>query len=653
MIIGTAGHVDHGKTRLVQALTGAAGDRLAEERRRGITIDLGYAYAGPLGFVDVPGHERFVHTMLAGAAGIDAALLVVAADDGVMPQTREHAAILDLLGVARGVVAISKTDLAPGRVPAVSAQIRDLLAGGALAGSQVLPVSAVSGLGVEKLRAALLALGRAPRRAEAGARFCIDRVFTLAGIGIVVTGTLVAGRIAAGDHLTLSPSGIEVRVRGLHAHSRPAEAAQAGERAALNIAAARLAKDLVARGDWLVEPALHAPTAALDALVRMLPDAPALRPGAPVHLHLGAAHVTARIQALEAPGLDPGGTASARLVLDRPIAALAGDRLVMRDAAAVRTIGGGTVLDPFPPRRGRRTPSRLAALRALAAPAPAIALRGLLEQPPRWVAFGPFARARNIPSRARGALLEAAPAVLLADVAIAPPALAALRAALMQALAAHHAAAPDAPGLQPERLRVMCTRLPAAAFRALVETSIRRGEIAQEGPWLRLPTHRATLSPADERLWPPLRRLIGAAKFRPPRTRDLAQALALPEAGLRATLKRLARIGRLVEVAHDHFFLRETVAEMAGIAAALGRADARGVLTAAALRDRLDNGRKVAIQILEFFDRAGLTRRLGDERRVRADRLGLFGVPPARDAACTGVGRPASSAAMHKPEGSA
>ena len=629
MIIGTAGHVDHGKTALVKALTGVDADRLPEEKRRGITLDLGYAYLGALGFLDVPGHERLVHTLLAGAGGIDAALLVVAADDGVMPQTCEHVAILDLLGIGRGVVAITKSDLAPDRVPAVAAEIGHLLAKTALEHAPIRPVSAVTGEGVGELRDLLAGLGEAPRDRAGYARLAIDRAFTLSGAGLVVTGTLVSGAIAVEDRLVLSPGGREVRVRGLHAQNRPAGAAIAGQRVALNIVGAKLSKDVIARGDWVLHPEIDAPTAALDVRLRILPGAGAPKPDAAVHVHLAAAHVTARLAPLDPPRLQPGGAGLARLVLERPIGALAGDRLVLRDAAASQTIGGGAVVDPFPPRRGRGSPARLTQLKALSESEPVAALRGLLALPPGWVAFAGFARARNLPPARQTEVLASAPAVRIGDLALPAERLAALRAEFSRVLAEHHAASPDQPGLQPERLRAaLPARLPPAPFRALLETALRRAEVEQDGPWLRLPTHRATLSPEEERLWERVRDRIEAERFRPPRTRDLARALSLPEAAMRAALRRLQRLGRLVEVAPDHFFLRQTVAEMIAIAAAIAEADPRGIVTAAAFRDALANGRKVAIQILEFFDRSGITRRFGDERRIRGERIALFGTPP-------------------------
>ena len=282
---------------------------------------------------------------------------------------------------------------------------------------------------------------------------------------------------------------------------------------------------------------------------------------------------------------------------------------MLRDATATRTIGGGVVVDPFPPRRGRRTPERLAQLAALDEPDAATALRGLLALPPKWTDAATFFRSRNMPPAAQAAMMAAAPAVAVAELLMAPGELDAVRADVLERLAAYHAAAADQPGLQPERLRLATQpRLSPAAFRAIIGSLVRRGAMEQDGPWLRLPTHRAVLSPQDERVWRRARELIAADRFRPPRTRDLAQALSVPEPAMRATLKRLQRMGRLIEVAPDQFFLSETVAELAAIAAAIADADSAGTLTAAAFRDRLSNGRKVAIQILEFFDRAGRDR---------------------------------------------
>ncbi|MFL5280241.1 MAG: selenocysteine-specific translation elongation factor [Rhodopila sp.] len=628
MIIGTAGHVDHGKTALVKALTGVDTDRLAEEKRRGITIDLGYAYTDEFGFVDVPGHERFVHTMLAGASGIDTGLLVVALTEGIRPQTREHLQILSLLGIETGVVALTKADLAAERVAAVSAELRRLLSETPLADAPMIAVSALTGAGIDDLRTALLAVAPPPRAPVGYPRLAIDRAFTLTGAGLVVTGTLVSGRITVEDRLVLSPVGLDLRVRGLRAQNRPASEAVAGQRVALNITGPRLSKDAIRRGDWVLHPALHAPTASLDAQVTLLPDAAPLRQDIEVHLHLGAAHVMARMSLLDRDRLAPGEAAMARLTLREPIGALARDRLVLRDTGATRTIGGGVALDPAPPRRGRRTSQRLAQLQTLTAPDPVEALRALLEVAPHWTDAAAFLRARNVPEAEHAALIEAVPARLAGGLLLAPAALDRIGDAVLESLAAHHRTSPELPGLQAERLRLsLPERPPASAFAGIVQALLQTRVIAQDGPWLRLPEHTVTLSAQDQRIWQAARPMLEAERFRPPRTRDIAAALHTPEPVVRATMKRLQRMGQLVEVAQDHFFLRETVAEMVAVA---GEVEGKeGVVMAATFRDRLDNGRKVAIQILEFFDRTGVTIRSGDARRVRPDRRSLFGEPPA------------------------
>ncbi|QQS10688.1 MAG: selenocysteine-specific translation elongation factor [Rhodospirillales bacterium] len=641
MIVGTAGHIDHGKTTLVRALTGVDTDRLPEEKARGITIDLGFAYlplgdGGTLGFVDVPGHEKFIHNMLAGIGGVDYALLVVAADDGPMPQTREHLAILDLLGVARGAVAITKSDLADAaRLDAVEAEIRNLLAPTTLRDAEILRVSAQDGAGIADLRA-LLEIETAAtveRRTQGRFRMPIDRCFTVAGAGTVVTGTVFAGETRPDDHLVLLSNGADARVRGIHAQNRASKVGHAGQRCALNLAGPRIAKDSIHRGDWLVAPELRRPTDRIDVRLRLLPDEPrALRHWTPAHLHLGAAHVMARIVLLDVETVAPGGGALAQLVLDKPVGALHGDRLILRDQSARRTMAGGVVLDPWPPARFRRRPERLAILEALREERPAEALAALVEPPPHVVDLGAFAVARNLTPDARDAAVAAAGLTALATpdgaagpFGFAPARLAALQSMVVAALDAQHKKQATSVGLEPEKLRLaLPEKIAAAPFSAVAASLLTARTIEAEGPWLRLPGHSVKLSAGDERIWARVRPVLEEYRYGPPRVRDFADEFDFPEPAVREMLKRLGKMGVVWQVAPDHFFLRGAVVEMARIVDELATASPTGTFKAAEFRDRIGGGRKVAIQILEFFDRGGVTTLRDQQRVVNRDRHERF-----------------------------
>ena len=629
MIVGTAGHIDHGKTALVKALTGVDADRLKEEKARGITIDLGYAYSDlgdgrQLGFVDVPGHERFVHNMLAGATGIDAALLVVSAVEGIKPQTVEHLQIADLLGLDRGLVAVTKADLASDdQILERMAEIETLLASTSLKGAEMVPVSALTGRGIEELKDKLLALGESGKGATGFARLAVDRCFLLQGAGVVVTGTVHAGEFRIDDRVLLTPSGIEARVRSLHAQNRAAEVGRAGERCALNLTGPRLSKDAVKRGDWVIAPELHAPTDRIDLRLKLLAaESQKLKHWSAVHVHMGSAHVMGRVALLEGDTLAPGEEALAQLVLDEKVGALAGDRAILRDPSATRTIAGGTVIDPFGPPRNRRTARRLAELAALGDESEALPRLLALDQ--GYVDLARFGQAHNLrPAEIDKQLGEAA-GVRQGAYGFLATTLAEARADIVETLAAHHASTPDAPGLQPERLRLAAKRRwPAAVFKVLLDLEIASRRIVVDGPFLRLPGHSLTLGAKDDAIWKKVSAELARDRFKPPRTRDFAQSYGVPEADMRRILRRVAKLGRIVEVAPDQFFLRPVVAEMIGIARDLG-----DDFTAAQFRDRLDNGRKVAILILEFFDRHGITVRRGDMRRTVPQKLATFGPLP-------------------------
>jgi selenocysteine-specific elongation factor len=639
VIVGTAGHVDHGKTSLVRALTGVDGDRLKEEKARGITIDLGFAYlplAGGqiLGFIDVPGHERFVHTMVAGAAGIDIALLVVAADDGVMPQTREHLAILDLLGTRRGLVALTKADLAtPERLDEVRAQIREATAGTALADAEIVAVSSTSGQGVDELRERLVAEAQAldERSDEGQFRLAVDRVFTLAGIGVVVTGTVLSGVVRARDAVLLSPSGLAARVRSVHAQNQAVEIGRAGDRCALNLTGDGITKDAIHRGDMVVDPFLHAPTDRIDARLHLLASEPkAIEAWHAVRLHHGASEVGARLVPLEGQQVRPGQTADVQLVLDRPIAAASLDRFVVRDVSARRTMGGGQFIDLRAPERRRRTPAREAERAALRMTDPASSLAGLLEASGTAQVLDHFARDRAL-SAARLDEIVARLAPVVLDTGEGRVALGRAQwerfvVAVPERLTTFHSAYPDLQGMAREKLRkAIKPELAPGAFDMALQHGDLADVVTRDGAFVRLASHVMQLSAAHEVLWTSAAPLLGGeARFRPPRVRDIAGVLARPEAEVRQLLKRVARMGLVDEVSHDHFFLRTTVHEMLQIAAEIEAHAADGWLTAAPFRDRLDCGRKVAILVLEFFDRHGVMLKRGTLRRIQPRYLDLF-----------------------------
>jgi selenocysteine-specific elongation factor len=629
MIIATAGHVDHGKTTLVRALTGVDTDRLPEEKRRGMSIDIGFAYADlggaqPVGFVDVPGHERFLRNMLAGVAAIDFALLVVAADDGVMPQTREHLAVLDLLGVGLGAVALTKVDrVDAGRVDQVAAEIQSLLAPTCLRGAPLFPLSATTGAGVDALRRRLRAAqeGLAARPQGGNFRLAVDRSFTLAGAGLVVTGAVLAGSVEQGDALLLSPAGTPVRVRAIHAQDRPVLRAGAGMRCALNLAG-DLKRVEVGRGDWVVAAAAHAPTMRIDVRLRLLADAARpLAHWAPVQLHLGAASLGANVALLQERALAPGAEAYAQLVLERPGLAMHGDRFVLRSQSDQRVIGGGMVVDPMAADRRIARPLRLARIAALDRADAGQALAALLEVEAGGIALHEFLAARNL-SGSQAASLRQSVAMHVVEAggsACAMPVRGwqALQQRALALAADWHGQQPDSLGIAEaalaRQLRGMALPpLARAALRALLEC----GALVRDGLLLRLPSHRPRLAAGDQALLDRVVALLRPAGLRPPIVGELAAALGMERAALMAFLARVSRLGYLEQVAPNRYFLPETVAALAALALALAQESVDGEFDAASYRNRSGIGRNLTVEVLEYLDRAGLTRYAHGRRRM-------------------------------------
>ncbi len=638
MIVATAGHVDHGKTTLVRALTGIDTDRLPEEKQRGMSIDLGFAYAAldaagasedgaePIAFVDVPGHERFVRNMLAGVAAIDLALLVVAADDGPMPQTLEHLAILQLLGVPRLVVALSKADrVAPQRLADVQAAVQALLAGGPHAQAPVFALAAPSGQGVAALQRHLagVARGLAPRSAAGHCRLAVDRSFLRAGAGRIVTGTVLSGQLQVGDALVLSPQGTLLRVRGLQAQNRAATQARAGQRCAINLAGADLKRAAPERGDWLLAPAAHAPTDRIDVQLALLAgEAGPLNPRAALQLHIGTASVPARVAALGAlpasgqPGL-------AQLVLDRPVCAAWGDRFILRDGAANRTLAGGWVVDPAGPARGRQRPERLQQLAALALPDAAAALAALLQAAPDGVDLSLFHRARGQTDE-QALRLQSAVALRRVDIPAGPgcPARAwgiaeagwqHWRGRVLAVVDAWHAAQPDSLGPDDAGLRrnlglAAGSPVARALLRAALAAGVQDGLLVRQGLAHRRPGHQPRLADADQALLDRVLPLLPPQNLRPPIHGELAALLGEALAGLKPFLARMAQHGLLVAVAPNRCYRPETVQHLADHALALAAASPDGRFDAATYRDRTGIGRNLTVQVLEYLDRAGVTR---------------------------------------------
>ncbi|MGY0194076.1 selenocysteine-specific translation elongation factor [Leptothrix sp. BB-4] len=643
MIVGTAGHIDHGKTTLVKALTGVDTDRLPEEKKRGISIELGYAFldvpeqdgvAAPrIGFIDVPGHERLVHTMLAGATGIDHALLLVAADDGVMPQTREHLAVLSLLGLRDGAVVITKADRVDAdRLAAVQAEVATLLQGSSLQQAPVLAVSAHSGTGLPELRERLRDAARAhaarrDARVDGAFRLAIDRAFTLDGVGTVVTGTVHAGRVAVGDELVRMPGGQKVRVRSLHAQNRVVEHAQAGQRCAIGLVG--LAKDEIERGQWIVAPEAALATERLDVQLTLWQDETrALRSGTPVHVHIGAIDMPGTVAILdEHEGVDrllPGAQARVQLVLRSPVGAWHGDRVVLRDASASRTLAGGTVLDPHAPVRYRRTLQRLAELDALGLETLAARVTALVDAAPNGVDLNRLAAAQGQPlASCRSALPSIGPdttTLLTADGwALGADQTGAARTALLAALIRFHAGHPEELGPDAARLRRLALpRLPEPLYRALLARLQADAQLQVRGSFVHLPEHGIRLSATEERLAQKVSPALAAAGFEGAWVRDLARDAAESEPLMRVTLARLAQRGELMQVVKDLYYPPGTMARLCAIAREVAHAH-DGEVTAARFRDATSLGRKRAIQILEYLDRIGVLRRVGDLHRLRAD----------------------------------
>ncbi len=631
LIVGTAGHIDHGKTALVRALTGQDTDRLAEEKARGISIELGFAWlAGPggerVGLVDVPGHERFVRTMLAGAHGIDLVLFTVAADDGVMPQTEEHLDILHVLGVRRGIFVVTKADLVDdARIAAVREDVAILALDTVLEDAPVIPVSTVTGAGLDALRAEIaVQLAAAGTAAPAGYfRLPVDRAFVMRGHGVVVTGTALAGEIAEGDAVRVLPRGLAARVRSLQVHGERVARAGRGQRVAVNLGGVAL--EDVARGDVVCDPRIDRATTRFDARVEVRPGARrALATHARVRVHVGTAEVAGRVVFVDgAAELPPGRSGWGQVVLRAPVVVARGDRFVLRDETARWTLGGGTVVRPFAHRHRRADRVSVETLARLHEGSDADAAAALLADT-REFAVGAEALAQGL----GGTVERAAAAVRAVPDAVPIPDAAAPEAwttagtwdrfagCVLEAVGAHHRAEPMAAGVEMESLR---TRLPwpvgPRVFRWGIERLVAAGRLARAEQLVRLPAHRAALGDVSREHVAAVAALLEAGGFMPPDLRQLGETTGLPPKALQGALAVLEQEGRAVRIARDLAFAREPAED--ALARLREHCHAHGEITAAAFRDLIGASRKFAIAFLDWTDRTGVTLRVGDVRRLR------------------------------------
>ncbi|MEG6217648.1 selenocysteinyl-tRNA-specific translation elongation factor SelB [Enterobacter quasihormaechei] len=610
MIIATAGHVDHGKTTLLQAITGVNADRLPEEKKRGMTIDLGYAYwplpdGRVLGFIDVPGHEKFLSNMLAGVGGIDHALLVVACDDGVMAQTREHLAILQLTGSPQLTVALTKADrVDEARIDEVRKEVLATLDEYGFKDASLFVTVATEGRGIDALRDHLQQIPSREHASHHRFRLAIDRAFTVKGAGLVVTGTALSGEVNVGDTLWLTGVNKPMRVRGLHAQNQPVERAHAGQRIALNVAG-DAGKEQLNRGDWLMADAPPEPCG--RAIVSLQTHTP-LTQWQPLHIHHAASHITGRVSLLE--------NDLAELVFDSPLWLADNDRLVLRDISARETLAGARVVMLNPPRRGKRKPEYLQWLGALAkARDDKSALDIHLER--GAVDLAAFAWARQLSGEGLRLLTQEPGFIQAGNSLLNAPVAARWQRKVLSTLATYHEQHQDEPGPGRERLRRMALPMEDDALVLLLIENMRAsGAIASHHGWLHLPEHKAGFTAEQDAVWQKVATLFGDEPWW---VRDLARETHTDEQLMRQVLRHAAQQGMIVAIVKDRYYRNDRIVAFANLIRELDHA--RGSTCAADFRDRLNVGRKLAIQILEYFNRIGFTRRRGNDHVLRDAQL--------------------------------
>ena len=622
MIIATAGHVDHGKTQLVKALTGINTDRLSEEVSRGLTIELGFAYKNfgsyRLGFVDVPGHIRFIHNMLAGVGAVDFALLIIAADDGPMPQTIEHLAIINELGISRGAIALTKVDrVSRSRISEVEQQIRDLVSGTFLEQARILPCSGLSLEGIDSLQAHLTeTAGTLQSKTKTGHfRLAIDRIFTVKGAGLVVTGAIISGSVSTGDELTLLPQSKQVRVRQIHRQNIKSEYAQAGDRCALNLASVNLSRQDIHRGDWLTSNPSIIGSQRIDMHLHVLKgESAALKHWTPVHIHSAAKHALGHVATLQGPSIAPGQAGLVQLVSDEPLFLCSDDRLILRDQGANRTIAGGLVIGVDSPRRGRNAPHRVANLnKQIKTDTVTDKIAAALEHAEHGILLAQLEAQLNIPIvDLRLLVKEKSDWAVINHTIITQQQIRVLSQNLITLLSQWHDQHPNQPGIEMSRAIDFLPRQIRFAT-DLVEQLVKQNLLIKNGAILSVKGFNARLSEPAQVALDKVLPLISANSSKPPVLHDLAKATQIAPRQLEKNLMECVKAGSLVRPVANRFYQPEAVDELRDLITDTFNDQA---FTVQEYRDAAGIGRNLAIELLEYFDRQGYTRRNGNYRHA-------------------------------------
>ena len=630
MIVATAGHIDHGKTQLIKALTGINTDRLPEEKKRGMSIDLGFAYKDlgngiTIGFVDVPGHARFINNMLAGVAGIDFSLLVIAADDGPMPQTLEHLAILDFLEINRGAVVISKVDkVNTERTEEVKEVTKSLLKGTRFEKVPLFQVASILNLGVKNLLKYIEDEAEKTIKKEASGNFrlAIDRSFSLKGSGVVVTGSVFSGCASVGDEFILSPKGKKVRIRAIHSQNKVSKKTFTGERCALNITGTGINANSISRGDWILSNYINYSSIRMDADIRVMTDkVKPLKHWTPAHIHLGTAKVTCRIAILQNKMLQPGGKGFVQLVLNKPISCFYGDHFILRDVSAETTIAGGIIIDPFSLAKGRCKQGRISRLIVMTEKSSEEVISKLLLQNPNGINLNNFTKTRNLTLQEINNVINLLDLKKIED---------GDKAWIINSkewkkignliidtvFDFYKKNITNIDLYESELIKIINLKIPIYILKNALREKIRSGELIQKGKYIYSPKHSPNLSSQDLKIWKKVQPILNKNNINPPLVREIGIVLNIEQKLLEKFFEKASKLKLVIRISPKRYFIPMAIRNLAKIAEELGNKERNGKLSMKKFQITLCIGRNLTIEILEFFDKVGFTKRLKDKRLI-------------------------------------